>query len=484
MTDMTENLTIKQASELLHKREISAKELALAYLDNAEKKNTELNAFLTITRERALKDAEDADIMIAQGNAGILTGIPFAIKDNILVKGICATAASKILENYVASYDATAVIKLKKAGAVCIGKTNLDEFAMGASTENSAFGPTKNPHDTARVSGGSSGGSAVAVAADMSIAALGSETGGSIRQPAGFCGITGLKPTYGRVSRHGLIAMASSLDQIGPMAKTAWDAAAIMEVISGHDAMDATSSPHPAGRLTEMLAGDVSGVKIGIPDEYFADGMDADVAKTVQDAIAKLESLGANVSRMSLPHTKYALAVYYVLVPSEVSSNMARYDGIRYGYSAGSGNGATPQNLLDVYEMSRANALGKEVKRRIMTGTYALSAGYYDAYYKKAQQVRTLIVEDFKKAFDKYDVLVSATSPTPAFKLGEKADPVQMYLADIFTAPANIAGICALSVPCGHVERAGKKLPVGLQIMGRHFDEGRILHVADAFERS
>ncbi|MDP3962963.1 MAG: Asp-tRNA(Asn)/Glu-tRNA(Gln) amidotransferase subunit GatA [bacterium] len=486
-----ENLTIKQASELLHKKEISARELAQAYLLRAEEKNPQLNAYLEITNKAAMQMADEADRLIERRDSNVLTGIPFAIKDNILVKGVPATAGSKILQNYTATYDATVTEKLKEAGAVIMAKTNMDEFAMGSSTENSAFGPAKNPHDTSRAPGGSSGGSAAAVAADMCVAALGSDTGGSIRQPAAFCGIVGLKPTYGRVSRSGLIAMASSLDQIGPMTKTAWDAAALLECIAGHNSMDATTSPVPATSYTKKLTGDIKGLRIGIPNEYFGDGLDANVEKSVREAIFALERLGATIGGATLPHTPYGLPVYYVLMPSEVSSNLARFDGIRYGYSAaspypagGEGRGELEaKTLLDVYTKSRGLGFGKEVKRRIMLGTYALSAGYYDAYYKKAQQIRTLIIEDFRKAFEEYDVLVSPTTPTPAFKLGEKEDPVSLYLADVYTVSANIAGVPAISIPCGTAERDGVKLPIGLQIMGRHFDEETILRVADAYER-
>ncbi len=481
---MNENLTIKTASELLQKKEISARELAMQYLARASQKNPELNAYLEITSKEALRMADLADKKLQNGEAEMLTGIPLAVKDNILIKDVKATAASRILENYIAAYDATAIGKLREAGAVFLGKTNLDEFAMGASTENSAFGPTKNPYDTSRVPGGSSGGSAAAVAADMAIAALGSETGGSIRQPAGFCGIVGLKPTYGRVSRHGLIAMASSLDQIGPMTKTVWDTAALLEVIGGRDTLDATTSKTSVPRYTKELTGDIKGLRVGIPNEYFAEGIDEDVEKAVRRAIFALEKLGARIGGVSLPHTHWALAVYYVIMPCEVSSNLARFDGIRYGYSASADKKAGAKNLLEVYTMSRGRGFGSEVRRRITLGTYALSAGYYDAYYKKAQQVRTLIVEDFKKAFEECDVLVSPTSPTPAFKIGEKSDPVSMYLADIYTASANISGIPAVSLNCGYVERDGKKLPVGLQVMGKHFDEAMILRVADAYERT
>ena len=486
---MLEDLTIKSAHELLREKKISSRELTQAYLARAKEKNAQLNAYLSVNENEALAMADAADKRIAEGDAHYLTGVPLAVKDNILVEGVKATAASKILEPYMAAYDATVITNLKDENAVVLGKTNLDEFAMGASTENSAFGPTKNPYDSARVPGGSSGGSAAAVAADMAVAALGSDTGGSVRQPSGFCGVVGLNPTYGRVSRYGLMAMASSLDQVGPIAKTVWDAAALLEVLAGQDACDATTSRQKVPVYTNGFTGNIKGLRVGIPNEYFAQGIDEDVEKSVRAAIFKLEELGASIGGVSLPRTSYALATYYVIMPCEVSSNLARYDGIRYGYSVAAHRDAS---LLEVYTQSRGKGFGKEVQRRIMLGTYALSAGYYDAYYKKAQQVRTLIVEDFKKAFEEYDVLVSPTSPTPAFSVGEKADPLAMYLADIYTVSANIAGIPAVSVPCGFVERggsagspqAGKKLPVGLQIMGKHFDESTILRVADAYERS
>jgi len=479
---MLECLTIKTASELLRKREISSVELTRAYLERAKEKNQELNAYLAITETEALKMAEHADKHFkADDVPSPLCGIPIAIKDNILIEGIPATAASKILQNYTAAYDATATKRLRDAKAVFLGKTNLDEFAMGSSTENSAFGPTKNPLDVSRVPGGSSGGSAAAVAADLCLGALGSDTGGSIRQPAGFCGITGLKPTYGRVSRSGLIAMASSLDQIGPMAKNAWDAAALLEVIAGHDPLDATTATHEAPRYTTALTGEIRGLRIGVPREYFSEGLDEDVRRAVRGAVGALERLGASVTEVSLPHSTYALAVYYVLMPSEVSANLARFDGIRYGYSSRT---AGAQTLLDVYEQSRGEGFGDEVRRRIMLGTYALSSGYYEAYYVKAQKVRTLILQDFEKVFSRIDVLVGPTSPTPAFRLGErKKDPLSMYLADIYTVPANIAGIPALTIPCGFVERDGIKLPVGLQILAKHFDEATVLRIADTYER-
>ena len=480
---MMENLTIKSAHELLRDKKISSREMTQAYLKRAKEKNEQLNAYLAVTEQEALAMADSADRRIAQGDAHYLTGMPLAVKDNILVEGIQATASSRILEPYVATYDATLIARLKNEDAVVLGKTNLDEFGMGASTENSAFGPTKNPYDTRRVPGGSSGGSAAAVAADVAIAALGSDTGGSIRQPAGVCGVTGFKPTYGRVSRHGLIALASSFDQVGPIAKTAWDAAAFLEVIAGNDARDGTTSHEKVPAYTTALGGAIKGLRVGIPNEYFTRGIDADVEKSVRAAIFKLEELGASIGGVSLPSMPYALATYYVILPCEASSNLARYDGVRYGFSAASSYGADSGTLLDAYTQSRGRGFGDEVRRRIMLGTYALSAGYYDAYYKKAQQSRTLITQDFKKAFEEYDVLVSPTSPTPAFSLGEKADPVSMYLADIYTVSANIAGIPAISVPCGTVERDGKKLPVGLQIMGKHFDESTILRVADAYER-
>lgn len=458
-------------------------ELVLACLSAIQQKNKELNAYLAVFEE-ALNEAKKADEMIHGGHTlPPLFGVPLAIKDNILVEGKRCTAGSKILENYVAAYDATVIQRLKRHGAIILGKTNLDEFAMGSSTENSAFGPTKNPHDTSRVPGGSSGGSAAAVAGNLTLAALGSDTGGSIRQPASFCGIVGLKPTYGAVSRHGLIAMASSLDQIGPMTKTVEDAAILFEAIAGKDNFDSTSTDKAESNFPEE--GDFKSLRIGIPREYFISGLDSEVEKIIKFSIKKLEEVGAAVKEISLPHSEYALPTYYIVVPSEVSANLARYDGIRYGGSAVYNLKPTSYNLYDVYAKTRAEGFGSEVKRRIMLGTYALSAGYYDAYYLKAQKVRRLIRDDFERAFKEIDVIIGPTTPTVAFKLGERTyDPLQMYLADIYTVAVNLAGVPAISIPAGFVEKEGKKLPVGIQFIGKWFGEKKLLAVAAAAEKT
>jgi aspartyl-tRNA(Asn)/glutamyl-tRNA(Gln) amidotransferase subunit A len=407
-----------------------------------------------------------------------LTGIPLAIKDNILVKDEICTAGSKILENYVASYDATVIARLKRAGAVVLGKTNLDEFAMGSSTENSAYGPSKNPHDISRVPGGSSGGSAAAVAADLCLGALGTDTGGSIRQPAGFCGVVGLKPTYGAVSRFGAMALGSSLDQIGPMAKTVYDAALLFDVISGHDPLDSTTAKETATDRTPEL--DVKDLRIGLPKEYFeAEGLNREVKEMVMKAALWFEKQGAKIKEVELPHTKYALASYYIIQPAECSANLARYDGIKYGRRTG--EPTDELDLLSVYTKTRGQFFGLETQRRIMLGTYALSAGYYDAYYLKAQQVRALIKNDFAEVFQEVDVIFTPTSPTTAFKLGEKtSNPLEMYAADIFTITANLAGICGLAVPCGKL----KELPVGLQILGPWFGESMIFKVGEFYEKN
>jgi len=463
-------LTITQAHNGLKNKEFSSVDLTKAYLGKIKKTDKELNAFLSITEELALSQAESADKKINSGNFGELAGIPCAIKDAILVEGQKCTAASKILENYIAPYDATVIKKLKEQEAVILGKTNLDEFTMGASGENSAFGPTKNPHDKMRVAGGSSSGSAAAVAANMAVYALGSDTGGSIRQPSSFCGIVGLCPTYGSVSRYGLIAHASSFDQIGPMAKTVKDAEIVFKAISGKDPKDAIS----VDCKFEDSDAKLKGLKIGVPKEYFAKGIDKEVEKIIRDTIRKAEKLGAKVIEINLPMTEYALACYYILVPSEASANLARFDGIRYGLSE------KGKDLLDVYLKSRGEGFGAEPKRRIMIGTYALSSGYYDAYYKKAQEVRQLIRNDFANAFEKADLLFCPVSPFPAFKIGEKADdPLSMYLADIYTVAVKLAGLPGLSLPVGKVGN----LPVGLQIVGNHFQESKILSIAEAIEK-
>ena len=464
-------LSIKQAHQGLIKKEFSAVELTEAVLSQIRKTDNKVHAYLFLTEELALSQAKRIDKKIAnKEKIDWLAGLPLAIKDIILVEGVKCTAGSRILENYLSPYDATVIKKLKKAGAVIIGKTNLDEFAMGSSTENSAFGPTKNPYDLERVPGGSSGGSAAALAAEECIYALGSDTGGSVRQPASFCGVVGLKPTYGRVSRYGLIAFASSLDQIGLMAKTAEDAQMVFKAIGGQDEMDSTSL-NP--RKVKPLASNIGDLKIGLPKEYFIKGIDPAVEKTVREAISQYEKMGAKITEVSLPHAEYALAVYYIIMPAEASSNLARYDGIKYGLSK------RVNHLLEGYLETRQLGFGDEVRRRIMLGTFTLSAGYYEAYYLKAQKVRTLIREDFAKAFEKVDVLMTPTAPTTAFKIGEKIDnPLSMYLSDIYTVSVNLAGLPAVSIPCGKKN----KLPVGLQIIGRHFEEEKILKVAQMYE--
>ncbi|MQY67001.1 MAG: Asp-tRNA(Asn)/Glu-tRNA(Gln) amidotransferase subunit GatA, partial [Dehalococcoidia bacterium] len=423
-----------------------------------------------------LKQAEKADKLIAKGDTKPLTGIPVVLKDVLCTKGVKTTCSSKMLENFVPPYDATVVEKLNDCGAVTLGKANMDEFAMGSSTEHSAFFPTHNPWDLDRVPGGSSGGSAVAVAADEGIFALGSDTGGSIRQPAGFCSVVGLKPTYGRVSRYGLVAFASSLDQIGPLTKDVTDCALVLNAIAGFDNRDSTSVPEPTPDYTKCLDGDLKGLKLGVPKEYFVKGMQPEVESAMRAAIAKLEGLGAKVDEVTLPSTPYALAAYYIIAPSEASANLARYDGVKYGFSYSDTN-----SMWEAMEKTRQYGFGDEVKRRIMLGTYALSAGYYDAYYLKAQKVRTLIRREFDQAFEKYDALVTPTSPTVPFKIGEKLDdPVQMYLSDVCTLPINIAGVPALSIPAGF----GDGLPIGMQIIGKPFGEEAILKVAYAYEQA
>ena len=480
---------IRELHEKLISGEITSVKLTEDYFNEIEKKNKDINAYLTLTKELALEQAREVDERIKKGEEiGILGGIPGAIKDNICVEGVRTTASSKILDNYISPYDAIVVKKLKECGAVFLGKTNLDEFAMGSSTENSAYGTTKNPHDLFRVPGGSSGGSAAAVAGEMAVWSLGSDTGGSIRQPASFCGVVGLKPTYGRVSRYGLIAMASSLDQIGPITKSVEDAAIILSIISDHDKMDATSAPNFGKKYEEYLGKDIKKTKIGIVKDYL-DGLDEGVRKIMEDVIEKYKKAGVDILEIELPNTKYSLPTYYIIQPCEVSSNLARFDGIKYGMRAddsknsGYDSNEIPKTLLEAYLDTRQYGLGAEVKRRIMLGTYALSSGYYDAYYLRAQKVRTLIKKDFENAFSKVDFILTPTAPTPAFKIGEKTqDPLQMYLEDIFTITANIAGVPAISIPGGSVEIDGKKLPVGFQLMGKWFDEENLLNVAHAFE--
>ncbi len=472
-------LTISGAQKLLRRKEITAGELAESVFQRVNAVEERVKAFLTLTKETALLMADEAQKIIhVQGESGAtsLLGIPLAVKDNMCTKGIPTTCASKILRNFVPPYESTVTSRLKKDGYVLVGKTNLDEFAMGSSTENSGFHVTKNPWDLERIPGGSSGGSAAAVAADECIAALGSDTGGSIRQPAALCGVVGLKPTYGRVSRYGLVAFASSLDQIGPITKNVRDSAILMNAISGRDPFDSTSAPVPVPDFTAVLGRDIKGMKIGIPEEYFIEGMDKEVEKSVMEAIKTLESLGAVPVGVSLPHTGYAVATYYVIAMSEASSNLARYDGVKYGLRS------EGKDLIDMYMNTRAKGFGAEVKRRIMLGTYALSSGYYEAYYKKARQVRTLIKKDFENVFQTVDIIVTPTSPTAAFKVGEKAsDPLQMYLSDIFTISMNLAGVPAISVPCGFTSEG---LPVGLQFIGKHFDEEAVFKASYAYEQA
>jgi aspartyl-tRNA(Asn)/glutamyl-tRNA(Gln) amidotransferase subunit A len=470
-------LTMHELHDLLGKREVSAREVTEAFYRRIEALDARVHAYLTLTRELALEQADQADYRRQTGEAGPLLGIPLAIKDVICTKGVRTTCGSKILHNFVPPYDATVMERLRAAGAIVLGKTNMDEFAMGSSTEHSAYGITHNPWDLNTIPGGSSGGSAAAVVADDCAAALGTDTGGSIRQPAACCGIVGLKPTYGRVSRYGLVAFASSLDQIGPMTKDVRDAALLLNVIGGKDRCDSTSADIAMPDFTRALSGSVRGLRIGIPREYFIAGIDPEVERAVRAAVTVLEEAGATAKAVSLPHTEYGVAVYYILAPSEASSNLARYDGIKYGYR-------TPQwsNLRDMYMRTRDEGFGAEVKRRIMLGTYALSAGYYEAYYRKAQQVRTLILRDFEAAFQEVDVLVAPTMPTPAFRIGEKVDdPLQMYLSDVFTVPVNLSGIPGISIPCGFTP-AG--LPIGLQIIGQPFDEETVLRAAYAFEQN
>lgn len=470
------SLTIKKFHDGLLKKEFSALEMAQNFFDWIEKKDGEIMAYLSLNKDLAMRQAEEADIKIAKGESlSALTGVPLAIKDNILIEGLTATAASKILKDYTASYDATVIKKLKTAGAVFLGKTNLDEFAMGSSTENSAFQKTKNPHDLSRVPGGSSGGSAAAVAANMAVAALGSDTGGSIRQPAAFCGVVGLKPTYGAVSRFGLIAMASSLDQIGPFTKTVEDSAILFKEILGQDGLDATSAEVSYGNeLLNPKLEDIKKLKVGIPEEYFVEGLDKEVTEKVQEAIKTIESLGLKTKKISLPHTKYALSCYYIIMPAEVSSNLERFDGIRYGTRQ------KADNLLELYKKDREMGFGSEAKRRILLGTFVLSSGYYDAYYAKAQKVRQLIKKDFEEAFKEVDVILTPVTPTPAFKIGEKiSDPLSMYLSDVFTIPVNLAGLPAISIPA----KSSGGLPVGFQLIGKKWHEADILGIGQYYER-
>ena len=470
--------TIKEAAALIEKREASPVELAELFLERISSEDGRINSYITVWEEAALEAAREAEKEISGGNyLGPLHGVPIALKDIFVTKDSRTTCGSKMLRDFVAPYNSTVAEKLMAGGCVVLGKNNMDEFAMGSSNETSYFGPVKNPWDTDRVPGGSSGGSAAATAANLCVASVGTDTGGSIRQPGALCGVVGMKPTYGRVSRYGMIAFASSLDQAGPLAKTVEDAAIILSSIAGHDPMDSTSVNLPAPDYASALSADIKGLRVGIPEEYFIPGMDPEVERSVRRAIAELETLGVEIVEISLPHSRYAVSTYYIIAPSEASSNLARYDGVRYTYRC-----EDAETLRDLFFRSRSEGFGDEVKRRIMLGTYALSTGYYDAYYLKAQKARTLIIRDFESAWEKVDVIASATSPETAFRIGEKADdPLKMYLSDILTIPCNIAGLPGISVPCGF---SSEKLPIGLQIMGKPFDEQTVLNVAYAYEQS
>jgi aspartyl-tRNA(Asn)/glutamyl-tRNA(Gln) amidotransferase subunit A len=471
-------LTLAQAHEMLKAKEISSVELTQAVLDRIEAVEDKIGAFITVTREEALAAAINADQAIAQGRISALTGIPLGIKDVLCTRGVPTTCGSRMLENFIPPYDAYVMQRLNAQQAVIVGKLNMDEFAMGSTNEHSAFHVTKNPWDLGRIPGGSSGGAAAAVAAQMCLAALGSDTGGSIRQPASHCGVVGLKPTYGRVSRFGLVAFASSLDQIGPLTKTVADSALMLQVIAGHDPNDSTSVPDPVPDYAAVLGGGVKGLTVGIPAAYFAmEGLDAQVAAAVQSAVDTLRGLGAETVEVELPHTEYGVAAYYLIAPSEASSNLARYDGVKYGLRDGD-----QQDLLQMYRHTRSKGFGNEVQRRILLGTYALSAGYYDAYYGKASQIRTLIMNDFKAAFDQCDVIASPVSPAPATEIGAHAgDPLAMYLSDIYTLSVNLAGIPGISVPCGMSQNG---LPIGLQLLASHFKETTLLRAAHNFEQA
>ena len=478
-------LSVAEASRLLSSREISSAELTDACLDRIAAVDDRISAYITVTADLARQHAADADRRIAAGDADPLTGIPMQIKDLLCTNGIPTTCASRMLAEYVPVYDATAVARLRDQGAVLLGKGNMDEFGMGSSTENSAFFPTRNPWDTTRVPGGSSGGSAAAVAAGAAPFALGTDTGGSIRQPASFCGVTGLKPTYGRVSRYGLVAYASSLDQVGPIARDAADCALILQAIAGHDPRDATSLPDPVPDYSAALTGDITGLRLGVPREYFAEGMDSGVRASVTAAIDRLAALGAEIREVSLPTTEYALACYYIIAPSECSANLARYDGVKYGYSW-QGDGRGDGDMWEAMERTRQHGFGPEVKRRIMLGAFALSSGYYDAYYHKAQQVRTLIRQDFARVFQEVDALAAPVSPVVAFPIGDRADdPVRMYLVDVYTLPVNMAGLPAMSVPCGFARsNSDQGLPAGLQLIGSHLSEPNLLNIAHTYQQA
>jgi aspartyl-tRNA(Asn)/glutamyl-tRNA(Gln) amidotransferase subunit A len=471
------DLTIEEAHQRLVQGDLSAVTLTRALLDRIEAVDPHIGAYITLDAEGALEQAGEADRRIAAGHTTPLTGIPLGIKDVICTKGLRTTCGSRLLENFIPPYDAAVMERLREAGAVILGKLNMDEFAMGSSTENSAYHITRNPWHPDHIPGGSSGGSAAAVAAGMCLGALGSDTGGSIRQPASHCGVAGLKPTYGRVSRYGLVAFASSLDQIGPMSKSVRDCALIMNVISGHDKRDSTSVPKPVPNYADLGDNGFRGLRVGLPREYHqADGLDPDVRQSMASAIETVRGLGAETVEVSLPHTEFAVAAYYIIAPCEASSNLARYDGVRYGVRS-----RDHEDMLDMFRRTRTAGFGPEVQRRIILGTYALSAGYYDAYYGKASQIRSLIIEDFRRAYESCDVLLSPVAPTPAFKIGEKTDdPLTMYMSDVFTLSANLAGIPGMAIPCG---LSSNGLPIGLQIMGPHFSEDRLMNVAHHFEQ-
>jgi len=473
--DSIVSMTIRDLKSLLKKRQISSVELTRLYLDRIRRYDGVIQSYLSVTEEYALKMAEEADKRIQRGDDGYLLGVPMGIKDIFCTQGIETTCASQILKGFIPPYDATVIRRLKENGYVHLGRLNMDEFAMGSSTENSSFQVTRNPWDLTRIPGGSSGGSAAAVAAGLSVASLGTDTGGSIRQPAALCGVVGLKPTYGRVSRYGLIAFASSLDQIGPITRNVEDCADLLAIIAGHDPMDSTSIPAPVPDYRSYLGQDIKGLKIGIPKEYFLEGMEEDVQEAIKNSIQVLAKNGASFVDISLPHTEYAVATYYIICTAEASSNLARYDGVKYGLRV------EGKDIIDMYKKTRLSGFGKEVKRRIILGTYVLSSGYYDAYYRKASKVRTLIRRDFENAFSECDVILTPVSPTTAFKAGERLeDPLTMYLSDIFTIPVNLAGLPALSLPCGFDRN---NLPIGLQLIGQPLDEARLLQVAYLFEK-
>ncbi|NRQ00961.1 Asp-tRNA(Asn)/Glu-tRNA(Gln) amidotransferase subunit GatA [Marinobacterium sp. xm-d-530] len=468
--------TLSELAQDLRNGTVSSVELTQAFIDRINRCDSEYNSFITTTPELALQQAKAADESLAAGTAGPFTGLPIAHKDLFCTEGVKTSCGSKMLDNFESPYDATVVAKFKSAGAVMLGKTNMDEFAMGSTNESSFYGACKNPWDISRVPGGSSGGSAAAVAARLTPAATGSDTGGSIRQPAAFCGITGIKPTYGRVSRYGMVAYASSLDQGGPMARSAEDCALMLNVMAGQDSMDSTSSAQPTEDYTASLNNSLQGLKIGVPKEFMSADLDSAMAAQIETAIKQLESLGATIKEVSLPNTRMSIPAYYIIAPAEASSNLSRFDGVRYGYRC-----ENPQDLEDLYKRTRGEGFGSEVKRRIMVGTYALCAGYYDAYYNKAQQIRRLIQQDFMRIFEEVDVIVGPTTPSPAFTIGEKVnDPVAMYMEDIFTLSLNLAGLPGMSVPCGQVNG----LPVGLQLIGNYFDEARLLNVAHQYQQN